>query len=338
MNFRTFAATTALVAVVASSPGAALAWGAAGHRMIGTAGAQALPAEVPAFLRAPGVAAQIGELAREPDRSKGAGQPHDGMRDPAHFIDLDDDGRVLGGPSLDDLPNLFNDYDGALRAAGQDPVKAGWLSYAMVDGWQQLVRDFALWRAAAAGERFATDPARKAWLAADRARREQLIIRDLGTWAHYVGDASQPHHTSVHFNGWGDFPNPEGFTNARVHGPFEGKFVFDNAALAQVRGGMAEPKACVGPFKACVATLLKATNATVVPFYALEKAGGFQPGDARGKAFATERLAAGASALRDFTVDAWRASAEAKVGWPEVSVKAIEAGQIDPYDFLYGTD
>ena len=31
----------------------------------------------------------VGELARELDRSKGAGRLHDSMRDPSHFVDLD---------------------------------------------------------------------------------------------------------------------------------------------------------------------------------------------------------------------------------------------------------
>ena len=39
----------------------------------------------------------------------------------------------------------------------------------------------------------------------------------------------------------------------------------------------------------------------VVPLYALEKEGGFKPGDARGIAFAGARLAAGATALRNMS-------------------------------------
>ena len=46
----------------------------------------------------------------------------------------------------------------------------------------------------------------------DQERREQHDPADLGDWAHFVGDGSQPMHVSVHFNGWGDFPNPRGFT------------------------------------------------------------------------------------------------------------------------------
>ncbi|MGH7011219.1 MAG: S1/P1 Nuclease, partial [Caulobacteraceae bacterium] len=87
---------------------------------------------------------------------------------------------------------------------------------------------------------------------------------------------------------------------------------------------------------------LAATNREVVPFYRLWKSGAFAAGDPkadiRGEAFAADRLAAGASELRDLIVDAWKESEDEEVGWPAVPVKAIEAGRIDPYDSLYGTD
>jgi hypothetical protein len=63
-------------ATVMQSPDA-FAWGATGHRMIGELVSGALPLEVPAFLRNPEAGRQIGEVAREPDRSKGTGDPHD---------------------------------------------------------------------------------------------------------------------------------------------------------------------------------------------------------------------------------------------------------------------
>jgi hypothetical protein len=35
-----------------------------------------------------------------------------------------------------------------------------------------------------------------------------LILRDLGVWSHYVADASNPMHTTIHSDGWGEYPNP----------------------------------------------------------------------------------------------------------------------------------
>ena len=55
---------------------------------------------------------------------------------------------------------------------------------------------------------------------------------------------------------------------------------------------------------------LATTNKEVAALYRLQKEGAFATGDARGKAFATARLAAGATELRDLIVLAWRASAD----------------------------
>ncbi len=77
---------------------------------------------------------------------------------------------------------------------GSDEYKAGYFPYSIIDGWQQLVKDFAYWRANAAGEKFARNDAQRAWFVRDRQTREQLTIRDLGYWSHFVGDASQPLH------------------------------------------------------------------------------------------------------------------------------------------------
>ena len=93
-----------LIALVVLIPVQAWAWGATGHRLIGRIGVQALPAQIPAFVRSAQAVDAIGEIAREPDRSKGTARPHDADLDPGHFVDLDDQGRVLGGPSLTALP------------------------------------------------------------------------------------------------------------------------------------------------------------------------------------------------------------------------------------------
>ena len=82
----------ALAVVLAAAPSSLFAWGNTGHRMLGEIAIRALPAEMPAFLRTKQAAIDVGELSREPDRSKGSGKLHDHDRDPGHFIDLDDDG------------------------------------------------------------------------------------------------------------------------------------------------------------------------------------------------------------------------------------------------------
>ena len=317
------------------------AWGSTGHRMIGVAAVRALPDSLPAFIRGMDAAAEVGELSREPDRSKGAGQPHDRERDTAHFVDLDDTGHIMtaNGLSIDALPNLKSEYDAQLLAAGIKVDDAGYLPYAIMDGWQQLVRDFAYWRVLNAIEQREVDPAKRAWYREDRLRREALTRRDMGVLSHYVGDGSQPMHTSIHFNGWGDYPNPEGFTNSRqTHGTFEGGFVRRNVRLDRVEAAMSAPMLEGFEMKRSIVSYLKTGVGQVVPFYTLEKAGAFAEGDARGVAFATERVAAGAAELRDLTILAWQASETATIGYPVVKVADVQSGAVDPWASLYGED
>lgn len=337
-----FALAAAVCALaLAATPAVVSAWGNTGHRMVGMAAMNALPEELPAFLRSPGAAADVGELSREPDRSKGAGQPHDRERDTAHFIDMTEDGHVLTaeGLSIDALPTLKSEYDAALIAAGGDVNDAGYLPYAIMDAWQQLGRDFAYWRILTAAEGRETDPGKRAWYQADRVRREALILRDIGALSHYVGDGSQPLHTSIHYNGWGDYPNPEGFTTSRqTHGTFEGAFVARTVRLETVEQAMPAPRLDDFQLKPRVVAYLKTTLGGVTPFYQLEKAGGFRESDPRGAAFATERVAAGAAELRDLIILSWRASGQASIGWPAVKVAEVEAGTADPWLALIGED
>jgi len=319
-------------------PGQALAWGASGHRMVGEIAIRALPAELPPFVRTRGAALAVGELSREPDRAKGAGEIHDADRDPAHFIDVSDDGTVLGGPRLDALPRTRADYESALRAAGSDSWQAGYLPYAIVDRWQQLVKDFAYWRVLAAAERNPAWAANRAWFAADRARREAQILEHAGELSHFVGDGAQPLHVTVHFNGWSGLPNPQGYTTEKIHGPFEGALVHARVRPESVAMRLAPFHACGCSIAQRTADYLGATSRLVIPFYELEKAGGLQPGDARGPAFARDQLARGAAELRDLIVEAWRASATEEVGWRPVQPADVAAGRVDPFPSLYGTD
>ena len=321
-----------------SAAGHALAWGATGHRLVAEAAMASLPAELPSFLHSAAAVQAVGELAREPDRSKGAGQPHDHDLDPGHFLNLDDAGKVNGGPALAGLPVDREAFEEALRAAGTDSYRSGYLPYVIEDGFQQLVKDFAYWRTEIAALKSDADPSEKLWIAADLAERQALLLRDIGYWAHFVGDCSQPLHVSVHHNGWGDGPNPQGFTTDKIHGPFEGVFVRDHVTLQAVEAAMAPLRPCA-PIAACTIGYLTATGAQVAPLYAMWAAGDFTQADAKAVGFATARVADGAAQLRDMVVAAWRASGEASVGYkPSISVRDAEAGRPVPFAVFYGDD
>lgn len=336
--------TMAAAVLAAGLGGQALAWGSSGHRLIGVAAMEALPPDLPAFLRASQAAVAVGEFSREPDRSRGAGKAHDSDRDPGHFVDADDDGRVAGAVPLTALPATREGYETALRQAGASSWRRGYLPYSIIEDWQQLALDFAYWRVDDAGARRDANPAHRAWLLADRARRESQILIDIGLLSHFVGDGSMPLHVTIHYNGWGKFPNPGGYTEEKVHSPWEGAYVRQVVTLGGVRAAMQPFHDCGCPIEQRVGAYLLADQQAVVPFYELEKAGAFRPGAApgiaaQGVAFTTGRVAAGASELRDEVVLAWKASETQKVGYrPQVSLPDVESGAVDPYDSLYGVD
>ncbi len=321
-------------------PSTALAWGHSGHRFVGLAAARAFPAEVPAFLRTRDAVTEIGELSREADRTKDAGKAHDQEAQSGHFVDIDEDGRVLFGPPLAPIPPTRQDYEKALQGFGLDSWKAGYLQYSIIDTWQALAMDFAYWRALNAAEKNPKWRKHRAWFAADRRRRESLIMKRIGDLSHFGGDGAQPLHATYHYNGWGDYPNPKGYSQARgLHARFEGELVNESVTLGPVEAAMTPLKVCGCAIEQRVADYLLSTSRQVEPLYDLEKAGGLAEGDARGAAFATRQIAVGASEVRDMVVEAWRASLNRKVGWRPVAVKDVIAGAVDdPYISFHGVD
>lgn len=330
----------ALLALAFAGPEPARAWGSSGHRMVGVAAMEALPSDLPGFLRAPAAIAAVGELSRELDRSKGSGRAHGVSLDSGHFIDVFDDGTVMGGPRLEAMPPDREAYETALRAAGTNAWKAGWLYYSILETQQQLTKDFAMWRVLDHAVRTERKSERRAWLRADLNRREALILQTTGRLSHYVADGSQPLHVTIHYNGWGEGPNPEGFTQERIHSRFEGEMVAAGVRLEDVRRAMPASAPSTEPegLEARIAAYLSLAWKEVPALYRLERAGGLAPGDPRGAAFARARLGSGAAALRDFIDLAWKASLSSRVGWPEITVQDALSGRAEIWTALYGKD
>lgn len=329
------AVTCALVTTEAS------AWGSKGHEIVGLLGAEAFPHEIPAFLRTSSAIATIASFATELDRSKGAGATHDRERDPGHYIDFDENGKSQGVVPIDALPETREAYDTALRAGRQTQYRAGYLHYSLVDGFQQLVKDFGYYRAALVGEKNAKTREDREFFVKDRQRRELLTLRDLGVWAHYVGDASQPLHVTSHFNGWGDGPNPNNYsTDKTLHSRFESAFVRDNIKVADVRAAMRPYEPCGCGVADRTVRFLGRTLTQVETVYQMEARAPFAkaPGSDEEIRFVTARLADGASELRDYVLEAWRLSALSSVGYPAISVAAIERGEIQLTRASFGAE
>jgi hypothetical protein len=184
------------------------------------------------------------------------------------------------------------------------------------------------WRALTKAIETAATPQERARFEADLRLREQLTLHDIAIFSHYVGDASQPLHVSMHETGWGDHPNPRGYTQEDICPYFAGTFVRDNLRRAAVA-------AQVGPYTPCNCSIWQHTRALLAAslrhverVYVLEKEGAFASGDPRGIIFTAQRLAAGATAFRDMLVDAWVDSAHVGVGDPMVPMSDILSGKV----------
>jgi hypothetical protein len=127
-----------------------------------------------------------------------------------------------------------------------------------------------------------------------------------GWLGHYVGDASQPLHVTDKYNGWVG-PNPNGYTTEhKIHWQFEGPFVGANLHEADVQPEMTPAHAIEGDMFDNYMAYLRQTATHVEKVYQLEKAGGFiGAGTPESRGFTAERLAAGASMLRDMIYIAW---------------------------------
>ena len=330
------AAAFGLCAALISSE--AFAWGSSGHRLIGELALKSLPPELPDFLHKAEAARQVAEVAREPDRARGASAPHDSDANAAHHLNVGDDLKIGRGPSLLALPANRETYDTALRAAGSNQYRAGYLPYAIIDAWQQVVMDFAYWRADVAGARYAKTPAERSWFLQDQWVREGLTIRDLGLLAHFVGDGSQPMLVSIHSDGWGNYPNPQSFTTTRIRAVFEGTIVRNRIAPTDISAHVAATRDCRCAIERRTSDYLIATQKEVIALYQIEKAGGFAARADDGKVFVSKRLAAGVAELRDMIADAWRRSAQLSIGSPPIAVEDIETGETNAFDALRGTD
>jgi hypothetical protein len=336
------ALAAAMIAAGACASSQAMAWGHTGHVNISTAAILALPTEVPNFVRTAAAARMIGELGAEADVSKSSGDAatpnsdiHDFERDPGHFIDLDENGNVLSLSAVPLsgllIPNQGRrDYDTILRANGTTQYFSGYLPFNLVDHWQQVRKDFAYVRAfTAAINNPATAPSDRSYFQYQLQLRQTLTMRDIGYWSHFVADASQPLHVSVHFNGWGNYPNPNGYTTRPIHAPFEGSFVKNFTTINDVAAGMGPyvPCDCAG-IEARVRNYLIATLNQTVPLYQIAGSDLYQTAQPAEVAFVVARLAAGATELRDELVDAWRSSATIRVGFPLIKVSDIESGAV----------
>ena len=159
-----------------------------------------------------------------------------------------------------------------------------------------------------------------------------LTLRDLGYWAHFVGDGSQPLHVSVHYNGWGDFPNPQNYSGKNLHARFETDFVNANIQEKDVAPMIGIYRPGDGAITARTIHYLLATATHMEMTYKLDQSQAFEAATPDAKRFAIARLADGAAMLRDMVADAWAESTNSVLGYgaQKLPLADVEAGKASP--------
>jgi hypothetical protein len=278
---------------VAAAPRTANArfWGETGHLIIGDVAAASLPADMPQFFR--DARAQLSYINPEPDRWRDRAES---AIDPAlndeqsieHFIDME----FVPANALA-ARNRYAFID-SLKAHGVGTTQTGFLPWRMLELEQRLRVDWRLWRSA-------RDTATKRMI-------EQRIVNDAGLLGHYVGDGSNPHHVTMNHDGWVAKDNPKGFTTQRgFHSRFESQYVETHIRPADVLPVVATDARVIPSVREGILSYLNASLGNLDRLYSLDRVEPFGPDtkSADHKQFTVERLAAGATMLRDLWYTAY---------------------------------
>ena len=304
---------SALLALGLAAP-SLFAWGSKGHTIINRLAVESLPADVPAFLKTPDAVAEIVYLGPEPDRWRSRAEPElNAEQAPDHFMDMEFADRI------GTLPRQRYQYIAALyayaaahpdQAAEMRPERVGFQPYITSEVWERLKSAMRDYRTLTAKHE-------------DTKPVEAAILFYAGWLGHYVADGSQPLHVTIQYNGWVG-PNPNGYTTAHtIHSQFETAFV-DAAVNAPDVQPLMAPVKTIGSEWDDYLAYLRHTGTYIEKVYQLEKQQGFEgTGTPEAKQFTAERLAAGASMLRDLIYAAWVKSAEPVPESHEQSAAAV---------------
>jgi hypothetical protein len=269
--------------------------------MVNEAATLSVPNDMPVFFYK--AFARLTYLGPEPDRWYTGRFPSIGaVNFPEHFINYE----YVAGLTLPADRYQFIDLlytSGTLKKYGIGNATIGFAPWRIAELSELLTVQWRLWRISAPG--------------AEREQIEENIIHIAGTLGHYVGDTSNPHHTTIHYNGWVGATNPEHFrTDCDTHARFEHYFVTRAIELRDVLPYVAPPTLRTDYFGAAIGHV-RESSALLLTLYRIDRDGGFDVplGTPAAREFAARRLAAGASMLRDLWWSSWRNSARELVDW-----------------------
>lgn len=296
----------------------AMAWDAAGHRMVTSAALHGALRDggLPEWLGTPEARARLEFQSSEPDRWRG--QPSLTLKHfahPDHYIDVED--LEDYGLSLRTLPTFRNEYLKAMilaRAADparfpeydttKDPAREyewpGFVPYAVAEHYAKLQASFRTLKILEGLD----EPGREAQVAQERAN----VLYHMGALSHFVGDIAQPLHTTRHHHGWvGE--NPNGYTTEwGFHAYIDGTIlVIHGIGMSDIIEAAAFDRDvnAPDPWNDTIEQIER-SFAQMEPLYKLQKDGTLE--QEAGKAFIIARLADASEVLAAMYRAAWETS------------------------------
>ena len=273
-------------------PVSSSAWGAKGHFMVNRLAIEASASKLPPFMKAASV--DLIYNAYEPDRwREEAGTAMNIAQAPDHFFNSEYWG------TISTIPGDRYAFMAGLAQRKVDLIQAGYLPYAIMEGYGRLRNAFRNWRNAKTPQ--------------DRESARANAVHYAGVLGHYVADGTMPMHLSIHFNGWADgTPNPKGFTTDRTfHSRYETAYVDRAIEQAKVKTRVGAPQRLTDVFGSVKEQMAKSFS-ELEPIYEMEKSGEFNPQAPRpmGTEFISSELARAATMLGNLWYTAWLESAE----------------------------
>lgn len=297
----------------------AFAWAASGHRTITVLAIGLLPEDMPAWLREPGTIERIAFESNEPDRWRGVGQAAlNHANNPDHY--LDSESLAEHGLTLKTLPHMRYEFIAAITKnvpptppPSTQPARGvqrfvsedvGTLPYAICEHYAKLVASFNTLRIL----EHLNQPTR----AAESEAAKWNVIVEMGQLSHFVADAGQPLHTTIHHHGWIK-DNPNQYTTDRgFHSYIDVDVVKLHGLNAETLKPMLKPLPTItneGVWDATIA-LIERSFAQVEPLYQLQKSGELQKEP--GRKLIAERMTDSAEVLAGLYALAWRQSEPTK--------------------------
>jgi len=302
------------------------AWGVRGHTVANLAAVEGIPMDGPVFLKAQ--EAYIGHLGTIPDTWRGYSEPYLRISEDANHGWYTEQFDFIPNPPHSRTEFILRVYDQYLKVKAIDPDRAklinirytGLQAYSIMEGYERMKAGMRLYRAVdnpqQANGNLAATLARISPLFRDPAQVKQMLANDIafymGWVGHYVADAAQPLHNSMHHDGWSG-ANPKGYTrDPQIHGRFESRYVdlIETTAPDVVKYMRKDARHLDDVWKATLDHSLEARD-SVEDVYRADLRGAFQKkDDAEARELVYKRLAAGAGFLRDLAYTAWIESAK----------------------------